>query len=95
LGAKQGVRFVTENVTDTITGLCKQEGKNIGVTGGGELTSMLLSSNLINEMQLLHIPVILGKGIPLFPGQDQESKWELTGSKSYQNGALYVTYQRK
>lgn len=46
-------------------------------------------------MQLLHIPVILGKGIPLFPGQDQESKWELTGSKPYENGVLHVTYQRK
>lgn len=93
--AKESVRFITEDVIETIAGLCKQEGKNIGVAGGGELTSMLLAANLIDEMQILHIPVILGKGVSLFPGQDRESEWELTGSRSYENGVLHVTYQWK
>lgn len=94
-GAKQGICFITENITDTISGLCKQVGKDIGVVGGGELASMLLVADLINEIQILHIPTILGKGVPLFPGQSQASKWELTGNKAYENGVLHVTYQRK
>ncbi|MDR1881201.1 MAG: dihydrofolate reductase family protein [Prevotella sp.] len=93
--AIQRVHFITENIADTITELSKQEGKNIGVTGSGELTAILLSANLTDEMQILHIPAILGKDIPLFSGQDQESKRELIGSKPYENGVLHVTYQRK
>ncbi len=94
-GAKLGIRFITENITDTVYGLCKQDGKDIGIVGGGELASMLLAAHLIDKIQILHIPVILGKGIPLFPGQPQASRWRLTGNKVYENGVLHVTYQRE
>lgn len=75
--AKQDIRFITENVTNTISGLCKQEGKNIGVVGGGELASMLFAADLIDEIQILYVPKILGKGIPLFPCEIRESQWNL------------------
>jgi dihydrofolate reductase len=62
--------------------------------GGGELISMLLTANLIDEMQICYVPIILGKGVPLFPEQPKESKWELFESKSHENGILEVKYQR-
>jgi dihydrofolate reductase len=56
---------------------------------------MLLTADLVDEMRIAYIPVILGKGIPLFPEQSKESKWELTGIKSYSSGIVMVEYQKK
>lgn len=92
---KENIKFITENITERIGALRNESGKDIWLFGGGELISMLLTANLIDEMQIAYIPMILGKGISLFPEQAQESKWELTGNKAYENGVLHVIYQRK
>lgn len=46
-------------------------------------------------MRIAYIPVILGKGIPLFPEQPKESKWELAGNRNYAPGIILVEYQKK
>jgi dihydrofolate reductase len=46
-----------------------QHGKNIWLIGGGEINTTLLNAGLIDEMILTIIPIILGKGIPLFGQQ--------------------------
>jgi len=92
--AKGNIRFITENIIETISELRNQDGKDIWLVGGGELISMLLTEDLIDEMQICYVPVILGKGISLFPEQDKESKWEITGSKIYQSDVLKVDYQK-
>jgi dihydrofolate reductase len=91
----ENVHFITEDVIKTISDLRNEPGKDIWLVGGGELVSMLLEADLIDEMQICYIPVILGKGISLFPEQPKESKWELTGSKPYKSGALMVEYRKR
>lgn len=68
-GEKGNVKFITENVIENIAALRNEPGKNIWLFGGGELVSMLLATDLVDEMHIAYIPVILGKGIPLFPEQ--------------------------
>ncbi len=46
-------------------------------------------------MQICYVPVILGKGIPLFPEQPKSSKWELIESITYNSGILKVNYQKR
>nr|WP_206528023.1 dihydrofolate reductase family protein [Marinitoga sp. 38H-ov] len=41
-------------------------GKNIWVYGGRKLVSLFLKENIIDEFIIGIIPIILGKGIPLF-----------------------------
>ncbi len=93
--ADGNVSFITENVIETISELRNEPGKDILLAGGGELISMLLAVDLVDEMQIIYIPVILGKGIPLFPDQPKESKWKLLDSKGYgKNDVLTVRYQK-
>lgn len=91
---KENVRFITENIIETISELRNQEGKDIWLVGGGELISMLLAADLIDEMQICYFPIILGKGISLFPEQNKESKWEIIKTKVYDSGVLKVDYQK-
>ncbi len=94
-GEKENIKFVTENIIETISELRTKEGKDIWLVGGGELVSMLLAADMVDEMQICYIPVILGKGIPLFPEQSKESKWKIMGSKVYESGILKVDYQKQ
>lgn len=89
------VHFITDNIVETISDLRNEQGKEICLVGGGELTAMLLAADLIDEMRIYYIPVILGVGILLFPEQPKESKWELTNSESYKSGVLMVKYRRE
>jgi dihydrofolate reductase len=91
-GEKGNVKFITENVIENIAALRNEPGKNIWLFGGGELVSMLLATDLVDEMHIAYIPVILGKGIPLFPEQPKESQWKLRGSIAYDSGVLKVKY---
>lgn len=91
-GEKENIKFITEDVIERIIALRNEPGKNIWLFGGGELVSILLSADLIDEMYISYIPVILGKGIPLFPDNPKESKWKLENSVNYKNGVLQTTY---
>jgi Dihydrofolate reductase len=91
-GDNENVNFITENVVEQITNLRNESGKDIWLFGGGELVSMLLAADLVDEMQIAYIPVILGDGIPLFPKQSKESNWKLTGNTTYDTGIIKVDY---
>ncbi|MBB4037297.1 dihydrofolate reductase [Dysgonomonas hofstadii] len=93
-GEKENIKFITENITERITALRNEQGKDIWLFGGGELISMLLSANLIDEMQISYIPTILGEGILLFPEQPKGSKWKVIDTKVYDSGILKVDYQK-
>jgi dihydrofolate reductase len=95
LPPKENVMFITENVVETISLLKEQAGKDIWLVGGGQTIAFLLNYDLIDELQLCYFPVMLGKGIPLFPDKHKASKWELKGHTAYNSGILKVDYQRK
>ena len=70
-----------------------ETGKDIWLVGGGEIISLLLAENLIDEMLLCIFPVMLGNGIPLFPPSSALSKWQLEEQRSFPSGATMLTYK--
>lgn len=91
----ENVRFITEDIVSKISELKNEAGKDVWLVGGGELTTILLNANLIDEMQLCVAPIILGQGIPLFPNKPKESLWTLKDNKTYDTGMIIATYTRK
>ncbi|MDH6310325.1 dihydrofolate reductase [Dysgonomonas sp. PFB1-18] len=91
---KENIHFVTNNIIEIISSLKEEQGRDIWLVGGGELISMFLNYDLIDEMIITYIPILLGDGIPLFPKSEKESKWHLLNRKSYNNGVLSIEYQR-
>ncbi len=68
--------------------------KDIWLVGGGEVITAFLDLGQVDEMTLFIIPVVLGKGIRLFPGGPGETKLRLAGSETYENGVVRLTYQK-
>jgi len=68
-------KFVKENVSNS--------GKDIWLVGGAEIISSFLNRGLVNEIVLSIIPVVLGKGVPLFKNIQKETKLELVKTTEY------------
>jgi dihydrofolate reductase len=93
MSEKENIRFITENVVESIAELWKEEGKNIWLVGGSKLVTMLLNQDMIDEMIITIIPVILGSGILLFPDNPKESGWSIKENETYKNGVFQITYK--
>ena len=64
----------------------------VWLVGGGNLADQFRSAGLIDEYLVHVIPVILGRGIPLFGGDAPPTRLELFESKSYAGGVLLLRY---
>ena len=64
------VHFVDTDLVTFVNKIKKQEGKDIWVLGGATLATELIKNNLIDEYCITIVPVILGKGISLFPQEN-------------------------
>jgi dihydrofolate reductase len=73
--------------------LLHEEGKNIFLEGGGEIISVFLKENLIDDLVLSIHPVILGSGIPLFLKSDRQADLKLLNSTRFDNGLVQLRYQ--
>lgn len=93
--SKGNIRFISDNIIETILQLQKDEGKDIWLVGGGKLITILLNQEMIDEMIITTIPVIIGSGVSLFPPTPKESQWELANSESYKNGVIQTTYIKR
>ena len=64
------VEYIDEDIPSFARFLTQQssvEKKDIWLLGGGEIVSILLNAGLVDEIILSIHPIILGKGVPLFP----------------------------
>lgn len=68
-------KFVKEQISAS--------GKDIWLVGGSELVSVFLNQDFVNEIILSIIPVVLGKGIPLFKNIQREIKLQLIKTTEY------------
>jgi dihydrofolate reductase len=77
-GTDEYVSFVNEDVKTFIENLKQKPGKDIWLIGGGNLAREFFKENLIDEFQLAIAPIVLGKGISLYTGDEWNRTYTLT-----------------
>jgi dihydrofolate reductase len=70
----------------------KPEGE-LQVHGSGALIRWLLDNDLVDEMNLLTFPAVVGRGMRLFPDTGQDTALELVESRATPNGVLIQVYR--
>ena len=63
------------------------------VHGSGVLTRWLLENDLIDEMNLLVVPVVVGQGTRLFPGTGRDMALDLVESRAFPKGITIQVYR--
>ncbi len=81
------------NLAKEINKLKKQSGKNIGVSGSPTLVRSLLQDDLLDELQLMIHPVVVGNGKRLFTEDVDLKKLQLVDSEVTSKGVAILTYQ--
>jgi dihydrofolate reductase len=93
-GKRDGFEVVSGSLTAFVKKLKRRAGKHIYLGGGGELARSFLAEDLVDEMFIGVGPVLLGDGIPGFPGKFPQRDFKLTECKSYSNGSVGLRYER-
>jgi dihydrofolate reductase len=93
-GKRDGFEIVRGSLTALVKKWKRQPGKDIYLGGGGELARSFLQEDLVDEIFLGVGPVLLGDGIPGFPGKFPQRNFKLTECKGYSNGSVALRYQR-
>lgn len=86
--------FYTGKLTDLVTQLKSENGKNIFCDGGAEIVTELLQHKLLDELVISVIPILLGNGTKLFKDGRPEQKLELVSVNTFDTGLTQLHYKR-
>jgi len=85
-------RLVKGDLAEEVRGLKAQAGPALLIMGSGEIVSQLTQAGLIDEYQLIFVPLVLGRGRSLFEGVTTRPRLKLTKTRSFQNGNVVAWY---
>jgi dihydrofolate reductase len=88
----QNSTLINGDVADRISELKQQPGRNIGMSGSSALVSWLLRQGLLDRLDLLVFPVVMGSGKRLFSEPDGQVPLILTSSEAFSTGVVHLTY---
>ena len=93
-GERDGVVFTNQSPTVWLRKMRVRRGKHIFHMGGGELARSFLKADLVDELFLDIVPILLGSGLPLFPGGFPQRDFSLIENKTYSKSQISLTYRR-
>jgi dihydrofolate reductase len=93
-GERDGVTFTNQTPADLIAQIRKRRSKNMWHMGGGELAREFLKADLVDGLYLGVVPVLLGEGLPLFPGGFPQRNFALLENKTFSKGLIALKYER-
>ena len=91
-GWRDGFEFVSGDLKPWVDGLKAAPGKKIWLSGGGELARSFLNTGLVDEIEIAVQPILLCKGVPLFPGPFPETKLKLEHVARLGSGIAELVY---
>lgn len=95
-GSDRNVEYYGGDLRELVLKLKGQPGKDIFVDGGGETIRSLRDEDLIDEYVVSIIPIMLGRGIRLFPetGRAMRSVLLMEDCKTFPSGLVQLKYRR-
>ena len=86
-------RLLKGDLPAEIRKLKNEQGNDMVIMGSGMIISQLAPEGLIDEYQIVVVPVVLGTGRTMFEGVTQRLPLKLTGTRAFANGNVLQCYQ--
>src|ERR687887_754445 len=88
-----GTSVLTGDVAAAVGDLKARQDGELLVPGSGALVRWLLANDLVDQLDLLTYPVIVGQGTRLFPDTGPDTALELVTSRTTSRGITIQTYR--
>jgi dihydrofolate reductase len=88
----ENTTLIGADVAGAVTRLKQQPGKNINVSGSPTLVTWLLRQGLLDELNLLLFPVVVGHGKRLFEAEGNATGLTLSHSQALDRGVIQIVY---
>jgi dihydrofolate reductase len=82
------VTIAGDDIVSVIAAAKQQPGSDMMIFASATLSRALSAAGLIDQWRLTWQPVILGRGLPLFGGNEPRSKLELRSSHTFRSGVV-------
>jgi dihydrofolate reductase len=86
--------IVSDEIEQQINSIKETSGSDIPIFGSPSATHALLQANLVDGYWLFVNPIILGAGIPAFKNVADLTRLKLIQSKTFENGVVFLHYER-
>jgi len=89
--------LIRDDIAAEISRLKELPGKNINMSGSATLATWLLRQGLLDELDLLVFPVVVGHGKRLFgdgDGDGGQFGLNLGNCETFSTGVVHLNYQR-
>lgn len=86
------VTVVGDDAPAAVRTLREAPGKDIWLSGGGELFASLLSADVVDTVELGVSPILLGSGRPFLPAPVASRRLALTHQRALPTGLLLLSY---
>jgi dihydrofolate reductase len=89
----KNTRLMKGDIAAEVRKLKKGPGTGMAILGSGSIVSQLAQEGLIDEFQVVVIPVVLGAGKTMFEGGKKRLAMKLTSSRVFGNGSVLLCYK--
>jgi dihydrofolate reductase len=86
--------FLSGDLAEKVRQLKQTDGPDLYVMGSADMLQTLFKNDLVDEMELMIIPITLGTGKRLFQDGTIPASFKVTESQVSPNGNITVTYKR-
>ncbi len=86
-------RLVKDDLLSAVQKMKEETGPPMTILGSGSIVSQLAGAGLIDEFQVVINPVVLGKGRTMFDGIQNKLNLNLTKTRSFRSGKLFLCYE--
>jgi dihydrofolate reductase len=82
-----------DRAVDELKARKEQPGKDISIVGSPTLVRTLLRDGVLDELDLLVHPIVVGSGKRLFPDGSEQQGLALASSKTFSTGVIHAIYR--
>ncbi|MFB3390182.1 dihydrofolate reductase family protein [Flavobacterium sp. LAR06] len=85
--------FINSDLSNNVSEIKKQSGKNIWLYGGASLIKTFIQLNLIDIYRISVHPTVLGNGKPLFEDLKERIELKLLKTNTFKSGVVQLIYE--
>lgn len=86
-------RLVSADMVSELRRLKAGDGRDMAILGSGSIVAQATAAGLLDELQVMLVPVTLGAGKRLFDSLPRSLAWRREEVRQFSNGNVFLRYQ--